>query len=274
MSRHGVGQHRLLEAYGGRERLAVQLGVVDGDGGPAGHVLGEGEVVLGVVPAGLGGHPGHHAEHPPVRDQRHHDGAAQLEVEGDPHVLLVPRAGDQHLVGDLRDQLGAAGAQHVPGPPRRVRVAGVALLQGPGQLHLLGVDVGDRNALQAVVLDDVDGAPVRERRDHQGRHLRQGLAVVEAAGQLGRGVREEGQPLVAAGPRRPGPRSAPPPGRSCRRGSRGTPAPRRRSSAPRGRTGRWRRCVRLADVERQAQHRSLAAVRHGRGSAPRWRPCR
>ena len=59
-----VGQHRLLEAYGGREGLAVQLGVVEGDGGPPGHVLGEGEVVLGVAPVGLGGDPGHHAEHP------------------------------------------------------------------------------------------------------------------------------------------------------------------------------------------------------------------
>ena len=72
--------------------------------------------------------------------------------------------GDEHLVGDLLDQLADAGAHDIGRTVRGVHVDGVPLLQLAGQLDLGGVDVRDGEGPQLAVLQHLHRAPVGQRR--------------------------------------------------------------------------------------------------------------
>ena len=189
--RHGVGQHCPLQLDGRRQRLAVQLGIVDGEGRAPGQVLGEREIVGTVEPLGLSRYPGEHAEGLASGDERHRHGAAQVQVAGDVQLLLVDSAGHEHLVGDLADELASAGTDHTPRAAGCVRVRGVAVLQREGELDLRRVHVLHGHTVESAALDHVDRTPVGKPRHRQPRHPDEGCLVVQAAGQLRRRVGEE-----------------------------------------------------------------------------------
>ena len=162
--------------------------------GPPGEVLGEAHVVLVVEPVLVGRHPRDHADHPAAHPQRHEQRTAQLQLARDAQLLGVAGAGDEHLVGDLVDQLGPPGERDRPRTARAGGVRGPALVQRDRELDLARVDVGDGEPVHPAVADDVDGAPVGE-----GGHGQAGDPVdrdleVEAARQLDGGLREELQP--------------------------------------------------------------------------------
>ena len=189
-----VGQHCVLQPLGGLHRLAVQLGVVDGERAAPGQVLGERDVGLGVPAAGLRGDPGDRAVHPSAGNERDHHDAAQLERPSQPEMLLVLGAGDEHLVGHLGNQVAAAGADDLAHATGCLRVRGIALGDLDRELHLGRVDVLDREPVQPPVLDDVDGAPVSERGHRQPRDLRHRHLVVEVPGKLRRCLGQEPHP--------------------------------------------------------------------------------
>ncbi len=114
-------------------------------------------------------------------------------------MLFVSRARDEHLVRDLWNETALAGAHHLPRAARCVPVGRVALFDLEGELDLGRVDVLDSQPVQPVVLDEIDGAPVRERWDREARNLRHGALVVEALGELGGRLGQEPHPcgLVA-----------------------------------------------------------------------------
>ena len=190
---HDLGEHRPLQLLGRGPGLAVQLGVVDGGRGPAGEVLGEADVVLVVEPRVVGGDPREHTDDPAADPQGDEQGTAQAQLARDAQLLGVAGPGHEHLVGDLVDELGLPGSRHGAGAGGAGRVGGPALLQGPGQLDLLRVDVGDRQPVHPSVADDVDGAPVGEGGHGQSGHPVDGHLEVEAARELDGGLREEGQ---------------------------------------------------------------------------------
>ncbi len=190
----GLGKHGVLQLLRRGPGLAVELGVVHRGRRPAGQVLGEAHVVLLVEPVLVGGDPGDHADHPAPDPQRHEECTAQLQLAGDAQLLGVTAAGDEHLVGDLVDQLGLPGQRHRASAAGAGGVRGVALVQRDGQLDLAGVDVGDGQPVHPPVTHDVDGTPVGEGGHRQSRHPLDRDVEVEAARQLDGGLGEELQP--------------------------------------------------------------------------------
>ena len=102
------------------------------------------------------------AERAAARVQRDADRGAQTQLVDDPAQLLV--VADQlleQLLGQIREELGLAGPDHLGDPVRVVRVRRIALLQLVGPQDLLGVVVCDGEPLDlAVGHDHVDRAPV------------------------------------------------------------------------------------------------------------------
>jgi hypothetical protein len=160
-------------------RLAVEAGVLDGDRGPVGEVLGERLVGFREAAARL------------RRDERQHtedlaaDGEGNAEVRAQPQrtqqaqVLLVAGPGNEHRVGDVRDDLRPACPQDGVDTVRGILCRGIALLQLVSQLHTGRVHVGDSEPPQrAVGGDHVDGTPVGEEGDRQPGHLLQRALVI------------------------------------------------------------------------------------------------
>jgi hypothetical protein len=191
--REPLGKDRLLQAQRHVADLRVQLGVVDGDRSAAGEILAEGKVLGPVPPTALPGHPGDHAEDPAVHLQRDRQGAPEVQVEQRLPMLLVDGGRGDHLVGDVRDQLADPGARDLVRPSGCVRVGWVALLELADPLLAHGVRVRQAQRPEHAVLEQLDDAPVREPRDRQPGDRGQRCLVVQAAGQLGARVSEEGQ---------------------------------------------------------------------------------
>ena len=111
-------------------------------------------------------------------------------------MLLVARAGDEQLVGDLGVELGLAGADHLVDAGRVLVAGGVGALELAREGDLVGVRVRDGDVVQrAAGRDQVDRAPVRDPRHRELGHLRQRLLVVQRGGQRLAHAREEGQLL-------------------------------------------------------------------------------
>ncbi len=106
-------------------------------------------------------------------------------------MFLVLGGGNEHVVGDLGDELADPRANDLVGASRGIGVGWVLLLQ----LHDPGlqddVRVRDGQRTQHTVLEELDGAPVGEVRHCQMRDRLQGVFVVQAAGELDACVGEE-----------------------------------------------------------------------------------
>ena len=171
----------------------MQLGVVDRDRRPPGEVLPERQVPRREPATLLTGHPGHHTQHPVAHLQRHGHRAVEVELTDQPALLRVGHRLVDHLVGDLRGELRETGAEDLVGATWRRRVRRVATLEVQGHRDLVRVDVLDRDRAQLPVDAEGDRAPVREPGDRQLRDVPQRPLVVQAAGQLVRGLRKERQ---------------------------------------------------------------------------------
>ena len=105
----------------------------------------------------------------------------------------------QQLVGDLRDQLGQAAAQHVGHPAAGVEGHRIPAPQPAGQLHLVRVGMDDSETLQrAVGIEHVHRAPVRDLRDREAGHRAQRGLVVERGGEGVAGLGQEARGLFGA----------------------------------------------------------------------------
>ena len=106
-------------------------------------------------------------------------------------VLLAAAGPTQHVVRDLGVELRQPGLHHPVGPGRfRIGRVAAAELQRP--LALLGVRMGEYNALEpAALAHHVDRAPVRHLGDGQARHLREHLLRPEPFAQHLAGPGEE-----------------------------------------------------------------------------------
>src|SRR3954447_5486273 len=133
----------MLEPYGDLTKVAVQLGVVDGDRGTASQILAEAEVSGTEAPAVLARHPGYDTEHTVLGLERHHHRTAEVQLADHLELFPVDDSGLDHLVGDLWRELADAGAQHLVGACVGVRVGGIPALELLGDLELLEVNVGN-----------------------------------------------------------------------------------------------------------------------------------
>ncbi len=111
----------------------------------------------------------------------------------------VPERRHQHLVGDGLDQLRLPRA-HDDADAAAVGNGGALLsAQLLRESDFGGVDMGHRHpAERAVVLDEVDGRPVRHARNGQSRHPGQRLVVVERRPQRGGRLVEKTLRLLGA----------------------------------------------------------------------------
>ena len=125
-----------------------------------------------------------HEEQRHGRAQRGGDRRVQPERLNDLAELGVGHPLVDHLVGDLGVVLGLSGADHVRRAGRRLRVGGEAVLQFPRQLHLRLVGVRRRHLPDgAVLLEELNRAPVDEVRHRDLRDVPEGLLVVERRGE-------------------------------------------------------------------------------------------
>ena len=166
-------------------RLGVEAGVVERQGRPLPHVLGEGEVGGAVAPLAVGEGEGESAEHPAVGHQRHQHGGGGAQPQQQLQVMLVLGGGADLLLRDLRRQDGLAGAQDEAHAGRRSHLRRIALPQLLHDLAVLGIAAGYRGApdLPALV-EDVEDGEVGELLHHQLRQEAQHLLVVERGGEL------------------------------------------------------------------------------------------
>ena len=211
------GRHRLVDAdeaqvgvdegqpdRGGREDGVeeaeralggvVQAGVVDRERAAGGEGLGEGQVLLGVVAAVPGRQERQRPDAAPPREHRNeHVGPRRQPLE-DAALLGVEVRGRRptHVVGEdglggARDPAGLGGAVDLP-----------AATADPDERRLelgVGVPAGDL-LLDAGLVGEEDGAPVRELGDGELGDAAERLPVVERARQHLPGVGEEPQRLA------------------------------------------------------------------------------
>ena len=201
------GQQAALEGLADRHALGVQAGVVEGEGGPAGEVLGEFQDLLAeVVVGGLA--EGQHADDAVAGDKRQDDrlaadrggrGEGGADAGGEP-AGLSPGRGSRREVRRAARWAASAGRGPHAGAGGRHRVGRVDLgeegLEAVDPLLVLVEDVGEVR-LGGLVGDRVDGAPGGERRDRHLGHQGQGLVAVEGAGEQVGGLDEEGEGAAA-----------------------------------------------------------------------------
>ncbi len=90
----------------------------------------------------------------------------------------------------LRPVLATAGD-----PLAGLGVGRILEAQPPGELHLVGVRVRDRQGLEfAVLVEQIDAAPVREPRHRRERHLSDRLTVVERSAEEAARIGQEADP--------------------------------------------------------------------------------
>ncbi len=164
--------------------LAVEAGVLDRVRRPMGELLGEAEVALGVAPVALGVDQGDGADHALAAVQRHDDRAAQPERAQDSKQLRLIEDRAEQGVGNVWPPVRLTRADDpgkAMGPAQIGRVAPVKLMR---ERDLLGVGVRDRDPLQgAVVVEQIDGAPVGEARHDELGDASEGQLAVERAGE-------------------------------------------------------------------------------------------
>jgi len=97
-----------------------------------------------------------------------------------PQLLVVADRVVQELLGNLRKELGQAGADHVADAVRGVGLGWVALLKLLGPAHLPGILVRDHQPLDlAVLAEHVDRTPVREGRNRELHQARERLLELQ-----------------------------------------------------------------------------------------------
>ena len=161
-----------------------QVGVVDRHRRSRGEPVDEVEVVLAEAAAVGGRHEGQDAEHPAVGHHRH-DGSGlgadpTVEVE---MVGVAACRGLQHLVGDVRQQLGAAAERdlaHVPEPTAATELRAPAAQLARHREHLLVAVAGRGRHQVAGLVDEVDEEHVAELRDDEAAQVLDGRGRVEA----------------------------------------------------------------------------------------------
>jgi hypothetical protein len=173
--------------------LLVLARVVDGYRGSPGDFLGERSVSLAEVPAGLGVDQAERAKGSPPAGEWDDQHTGQPELTRHAQALIIDGGDGEHVVGHVGVQLGDSRANDVRHAYRAVRIGGVAPLHLLGERDLVGVDVGDRYGFIGAAFDDLNAAPVGEPGYDQPGDIGQGGAIVQARGELGRGVLEEGQ---------------------------------------------------------------------------------
>ncbi len=104
---------RAVERGAELAELAVELGVVDRDGGAAGHILGQALVICGEIAPRLGAHEGDGAKRAAAGGERQHHRRAQAKLEQDSAQLGVGHAFTHHLLCHHGDDFGRAGADHL-----------------------------------------------------------------------------------------------------------------------------------------------------------------
>ena len=195
--RQGLRQQRALQRHGGLVLAAKQHRVVDRQPGTAGEILGQGQVAAVEVAPGLGRDQRHRAEAPAPRPERHDHGRDDAELSHQAQVLLVARRLHQHLVADLGVELGLAGADHLRRADLRVGIDRVASPQLLGQPDAARVGVRDRDVAQvAVLVDELDPAPVGDPPNGEVGELAQARVGVEGAGEQLARLREVGEALA------------------------------------------------------------------------------
>ena len=155
-------------------------GVVHSQSRVAREIFCEGQVLGAIDDSGLARDEGDRAKAAAVREERDAHVGAKAEVAKDGEVLIVDGALREHLVGDLRDELGLSGTHDGGRAGGCVRIRRVALLGLAGDLHLGGIDVSERETMERVVLTrHVDDAPVGQLRDDELSHLLERPLVVQ-----------------------------------------------------------------------------------------------
>ena len=120
------------------------------------------------------------ADHRAAHAQRHDHRRDHPDLAEDPQLLRVLRGELPELVGDLLDEVGLAGADHLRRADRRVGVERVAPVVLEHERPLGGVDVLPQHALDAPVgPQQLDEAPVRVFGHGEPRHRRQRLLEVQ-----------------------------------------------------------------------------------------------
>jgi hypothetical protein len=168
-----------LQALGHLAELGVQPGVLECGSGTAAELLSEAEVGLAEAAARLRADQRDGADGPLPGGHRDDQDRAHPELADQLALLGVERRGLQHLVGDLRDQLRAAGADHLRDALGVVEPCRVALLVAPGPLDHGRIAVEDGHRLERAGTENRDRAPVRELGNQQLGDSLQCLLVVE-----------------------------------------------------------------------------------------------
>ncbi len=166
-------------------------------------LLDEVQVLLVVAARRLGGDQCQRADRAAAGTERRDDRRARVEPAVEVELLAVARRLDEELLRHLRVELGAAAHEHRRGAVRIVRNDGEAPPQLARQLALCGIGVlRDDVADAAVVLDEVDPAPVAELGDGEPGQLDDHPLVVGGDGQRPRQTADEALTLDAAPARR------------------------------------------------------------------------
>ena len=247
-------------------RISEQPRRVERECHPAGDVLGDGQLPRAERrPLAVAGEQ-HHPKHPAPRGERHVHRRAHVELPHDLDVLGAAEPLAQHLLGEIRHDLGQAVDEHAPDERRLgIRRIGTEPL---GERSLVGAGVGDGGPLEpAVGTGDVDDDEVcQPRRRHPGDALEPGVRLDGRRQDLA-GLDEQLQPPFAIGLLR-APRRARPP-RLRPRPRRHRPGGRRRrarGSASRRRAGCRTRPAML--VRRRRARRSGAPGRPALRGSP------
>ena len=205
-----VGQLRreqaALEGLADGGALRVQAGVVQGEGRPAGEVLGEFQDLLAEVLVGWLAE-GEHADDAVAGDQRQHDGLAadggrggQRGADARGRAGGSPRPRLRREVRSAAAWAASEGAVQMRAPRVRHRLGRGDLreqgLEAVDPVLVLVQDVGELG-VGGLVGDGVDGAPGGQGGHGHLGHEGERLVAVQGAGEQVGGLDEEGQGAAA-----------------------------------------------------------------------------
>ena len=109
-------------------------------------------------------------------------------------MFRIACTGVDHIIGDLTEKHRLSARQNVPPACRQLRVFWIPLFQILRQRDLLRIGVNDREPVEpAILLEDVDCAPVAECRHHEFRELHQSRLIVHGLVQSQRRMPEESE---------------------------------------------------------------------------------
>ena len=173
-------------------RLPVEARVVDRRRGAAGKLLRHAQVVFVEAASGFGADERDRA-HDLVTDREWNAHVRpEAELADQVEVELVDGGCVEHLVGDLRYELGLPAADDAHRALVDLGVRRVALPQLARECHLCRICVRERERVDAAVgLEEVDGAPVRDLGNGKPRDGLQRAPIVERAGEHLAGAQQE-----------------------------------------------------------------------------------